>query len=145
MGHRVLFLCSGNYYRSRFAEILFNHLARQNELDWSADSRGIMARWSNNPGPLSDATKHGLKTRGIPLGELRYPLQLDETDLQQADHVIALYENEHRPMIVKEYSNWENDVVYWDVPDLDEWGADEALIRIEEHVQALIRTLQQSR
>ena len=28
VAHGVLFLCTGNYYRSRFAEILFNHAAQ---------------------------------------------------------------------------------------------------------------------
>ena len=37
----VLFLCTGNYYRSRFAEMLFNHLAVESQLNWKADSRGI--------------------------------------------------------------------------------------------------------
>ena len=38
---RVLFLCTGNYYRSRFAEALFNSLAKRAELNWTADSRGL--------------------------------------------------------------------------------------------------------
>ena len=38
---QVLFLCTGNYYRSRFAEIFFNHLASQTSLPWHADSSGL--------------------------------------------------------------------------------------------------------
>jgi hypothetical protein len=38
---KLLFLCIANYYRSRFAEMLFNHLAVQCQLNWVADSRGI--------------------------------------------------------------------------------------------------------
>ena len=45
----VLFLCTGNYYRSRFAEILFNWHATQQELNWRADSRGL-ALFSDNLG-----------------------------------------------------------------------------------------------
>lgn len=37
----VLFLCTGNYYRSRFAEYLFNHLAEQQTLEWRAESLGF--------------------------------------------------------------------------------------------------------
>lgn len=40
----VLFLCTGNYYRSRFAEIYFNALAAQRGSPWRADSR-VAAVW----------------------------------------------------------------------------------------------------
>ena len=38
---RLLFLCTGNYYRSRFAEILFNSVAGKMGLSWKASSRGL--------------------------------------------------------------------------------------------------------
>ncbi|WP_259235282.1 arsenate reductase/protein-tyrosine-phosphatase family protein [Bradyrhizobium elkanii] len=51
---RVLFLCTGNYYRSRYAEELFNHLARAEQLAWRASSRGAAERGSpDNVGPMS--------------------------------------------------------------------------------------------
>jgi protein-tyrosine-phosphatase len=37
----VLFLCTGNYYRSRFAEELFNYEAERASLPWIAQSRGL--------------------------------------------------------------------------------------------------------
>ncbi len=37
----VLFLCTGNYYRSRFAEILFNSVAGNMGLPWQASSKGL--------------------------------------------------------------------------------------------------------
>ena len=37
----VLFLCTGNYYRSRFAEVLFNSVAGKLGLPWRASSRGL--------------------------------------------------------------------------------------------------------
>ena len=55
--HVVLFLCTGNYYRSRFAEVLFNHLARERGLRWRAESRGLdLAIGVNNVGPISPHT-----------------------------------------------------------------------------------------
>src|SRR6266446_4485609 len=50
--HTVLFLCTGNFYRSRFAEIYFNWLAPREKLLWRADSRGL-ALDPTNFGPLS--------------------------------------------------------------------------------------------
>ena len=53
----MLFLCTGNYYRSRFAELLFNHLAKQRGLDWQATSRGLaLERGANNVGSISQHT-----------------------------------------------------------------------------------------
>ena len=37
----LLFVCTGNYYRSRTAEELFNFLATHRTLSWRADSRGL--------------------------------------------------------------------------------------------------------
>src|SRR4051812_12382323 len=50
----VLFLCTGNYYRSRFAEVVFNTLAGRAGLPWRAESRGLALELGvNNVGPLS--------------------------------------------------------------------------------------------
>ena len=77
----VLFLCSGNYYRSRFAEHFFNYHAKNDGLRWRADSRGIVGR-HNNPGPISRYAVERLDELGIPLnGSLRYPRQLTKADL----------------------------------------------------------------
>jgi protein-tyrosine phosphatase len=37
----VLFLCTGNYYPSRFAEELFNDGAAHSGPDWQAQSRAL--------------------------------------------------------------------------------------------------------
>src|SRR5256885_17038856 len=50
----VLFLCTGNYYRSRFAEILFNSVAGKMGLPWQAASRGLaLEPGVNNVGPMA--------------------------------------------------------------------------------------------
>ena len=50
----VLFLCTGNYYRSRFAEVLFNSVAVKMGLPWRASSRGLaLERGVNHVGPMA--------------------------------------------------------------------------------------------
>ena len=50
----VLFLCTGNYHASRFAEILFNTVAGKMGLAWRASSRGLAPeRGLNNVGPIT--------------------------------------------------------------------------------------------
>jgi Low molecular weight phosphotyrosine protein phosphatase len=47
----ILFLCTGNSYRSRFAEVLFNSVAGKMGLPWQASSRGLaLERGVNNVG-----------------------------------------------------------------------------------------------
>src|SRR4051812_22380778 len=78
MKQRVLFLCTGNYYRSRFAEIYFNWLARQQDIGWSADSRGL-ALDGCNYGPISRHTLNCLTERGINSDSYdRFPLPATE-------------------------------------------------------------------
>src|SRR5947209_7304175 len=98
---RILFLCTGNYYRSRFAEMLFNHLARAEGLAWQATSRGLaLERGAGNMGPMSMTALIRLRQLGIPIeADLRLPRHLSEDELADADLVIALKEAEHRPLL----------------------------------------------
>ena len=62
---QVLFLCSANYYRSRFAEHLFNWLAPKRKVRWRADSRVLeWDRWGD-VGAMSSHTEEALKEREI--------------------------------------------------------------------------------
>ena len=139
----VLFLCTGNYYRSRFAEILFNHLAQQRGLNWRATSRGIardFGAW--NVGPISPHTCQALATREIALPDpLRDPMHCFAEDLSAADQVIALKEAEHRPMLAQNFAGWEDRVEYWHVHDVDQAHPDVALVEIENEVCSLIEKL----
>lgn len=147
MAKRVLFLCTGNYYRSRFAEILFNALACQSELDWSADSRGLAIELVPlNGGALSPVARQGLAERGIALAEPpRPPRALREDDLRRAQRVIALNRTEHHPYLKKQFPAWADRVEYWHVSDLDRAPAEQALGEIEQHVHALIGYLRVAR
>src|SRR5262249_39328221 len=98
MKHRVLFLCTGNYYRSRFAEILFNHLAKDVAPGWSAFSRALAIELgTRNEGPISAHTRKACADRAIELAEpIRFPLSATVEDFRRAARVIALKEAEHR-------------------------------------------------
>ena len=83
----ILFLCTGNYYRSRFAEELFNHHAERVGLDWVAQSRGLaLERGAHNVGPISPFALHALKEMVItPRGADRFPRQCTVDDLAAAE------------------------------------------------------------
>jgi translation initiation factor 1 len=142
----LLFLCTGNYYRSRFAEILFNSVARKMNLPWVAGSRGLaLERGVNNVGPMAQAAIDALESMGIgpadfvcssafrrsfPLGEeppkggttneqfVRFPIQVTALELEQADRVIALKEAEHRPLLRERYPAQAEKVECWHIDDV---------------------------
>jgi protein-tyrosine phosphatase len=140
----VLFLCTGNYYRSRFAELLFNSSARQECLEWRATSRGVALELGvQNVGPISPHVFSGLCARGVALeyATLRSPLPLALDDLLSADRVVALKRAEHLPIITQKFPQWASRIEYWHVDDLDLTTPDEALRKIEHNVTTLIRCL----
>jgi len=135
----VLFICSGNYYRSRFAEAIFNFIANQRKLDWRAVSRGLATHLVFGAGDLSIYTRHTLVARGIPLNHTsERPTQLVEEDFRRADRSIALKEAEHRSMMREKFPAWENHVEYWHIHDLDGAAPDAALPELERLVMGVI-------
>lgn len=139
----VLFLCTGNYYRSRFAEYYFQHLATESGLDWAADSRGL-ALDPFNPGPISVHTREECVRLGVVVDAERYPQDAAECDFTRATLVIAVKEQEHRPLMRRRFPHWENRIEYWAVHDLDVEPARMALPVLKRQVEELIERLKQT-
>lgn len=140
---KLLFLCTANYYRSRFAEMLFNHLAAERQLNWIADSRGIATiLGADNTDVISEHTLHRLRGHGVGVQtNHRSPIQVEPQDFERADLVIALDEQEHRPYMRRWFPDWADRIEYWQVGDLHITTADEALSLAEHEVGALVKRL----
>jgi protein-tyrosine phosphatase len=137
----VLFLCSGNYYRSRYAEILFNWTAQEKGLTWKADSRGLDPNM-RNPGFMSRDTMAALRELGIPFDDyLRLPLLVKEEDFRSAHHVVAVKQAEHQPMIERKFPTWLDRVEFWHIHDLDCWEPEEAIPNLNREVAGLVERL----
>ncbi len=139
----VLFLCTGNYYRSRFAEELFNHHAERDALDWVATSRGLaLERGINNVGPISPFTVHALQELAITARAAdRLPQQCTADDLIAADLVIAVKEDEHRPLMRERFADWEHRLDYWSIHDVEDAAPADALKLLAEEVRTLLSRL----
>lgn len=141
--NKILFLCTGNYYRSRFAQHLFNALANNKGLNWQAESRGLaIERGFNNVGAISTHAIKGLRERGLSVpADERLPLQVTDADFAIANKVIALDEEEHRPIMLERFPQWIEKVEYWIVHDLDKIAPVIALRQIEHNLIQLIDLL----
>ena len=141
MTKKLLFICTGNYYRSRFAEAVFNHKAEEIGLPWKAFSRGLAIHYVPE-GDLSEHTAAALEARNIHFrhtGPIR--VQISEQDLRAADLVIALKDAEHRPMVRELFPAWEEKIVFWDVSDMPHIWPEEALPVIQQRVEELVLEL----
>jgi predicted translation initiation factor SUI1 len=135
----VLFLCTGNYYRSRFAEVLFNHLAAKMGAPWEASSRALaLERGSRNIGPMAGTALAALKTLGVAAPEAcaRLPQQACADDFTHAHLVVALKQIEHLPLLQERFPPWAEKVEYWHIDD-----APEALALLEREVMDLLARL----
>jgi len=136
----VLFICTGNYYRSRYAEAVFNHLAERRQIPWQAVSRGLAIHAVD--GDISPHTETAMAREGISrgmTGATRTPLTTG--DLERAHRTIALKETEHRPMMEILFPEWSHRIEYWQVDDLDAAGPDTALPCIRREVTGLVEAL----
>src|ERR1700757_1758513 len=116
----ALFLCTGNYYRSRYAEILFNSVAGKMSLPWKASSRGLaLERGVNNVGPMEVSAVQALEARGLrAVAELgRFPIQATVAAFEAAHWIVALKGAEHLPLLQERFPGWAERVEFWHVDD----------------------------
>jgi predicted translation initiation factor SUI1 len=141
MGKRknILFLCTGNYYRSRFAEVLFVSVVKKMGLPWDASSRALaIERGVNNIGPMATAAIKALETMGVRDAERcsRLPCQVTLDELAGADVIIALKHAEHLPLLQERFPAFAEKVEFWHVDD-----APDALPIIESKINDLLARL----
>ncbi|MCB0537621.1 MAG: low molecular weight phosphatase family protein, partial [Bacteroidetes bacterium] len=105
--NKILFVCTGNYYRSRFAEIYFNVQSEKRNLDWNAFSKGFDISNNSNIGLISNHVICELQELKISLpNDLTFPKILTENDLMQAKKIIAMNLSEHKPFVLKQFPTW---------------------------------------
>jgi protein-tyrosine phosphatase len=127
--NRVLFVCTGNYYRSRVAEALFRHYSTSAGLAWEPFSRGLTVTGALRG--LAKEARDFLELLGIPAPP-RNPLPLLVDELITTGHVVLLNRVEHEPVIEREFRAVyrrlleKNAVTFWNVFDLapkkSPWG-----------------------
>ncbi len=85
-----------------------------------------------------------LHSQQIQVAPFRMPMAVEPCDLLWADRIIALFEEEHRPIVEAQYSQWTNRVEYWNVPDFHESNWGKALTKLEANVSELVSVIRSS-
>lgn len=142
---RLLFLCTGNYYRSRFAEEYFNQLAAEHNLTWRAESRGLAEHLDQIAGNLGPVSVHALRYLSLyriePLGLRRYPQSVAAADFDRFDRIVALNRREHEPMLRARFPAIAPEVEYFDVEDVEVERPAVAMPRLVHHIDRLMARL----
>ena len=135
----VIFICTGNYYRSRFCEIYYNHLTKGNALP--ADSKGLWAYRKINDGMISPHTLKFLNDISLPAGKMKFPEQMEARHFQSGIKIIAMDETEHRSMMQKDFPEFSDQIQYWQVHDIDFTDPSEAMPALKKKVELLVKEL----
>jgi protein-tyrosine phosphatase len=137
----AIFVCTANFFRSRFSEYLFTFLAQKRGLPWRATSRGLNTRIVDGEGPISEFAAYRLAAMGVPFDGERFPIQLSGADLENANLIVAVKKAEHHPMMLDQFPVWADRIQYWHVDDIDCATADDALSLCESCVKSLVDQL----
>ncbi len=139
----ILFVCTGNYYRSRLAELYFNQLAQKHKLPWKALSVGTEADQGHNEGPISIHTIEACAEFNIPLAKpYRFPEQIAKGHLTEASTIILLNEEEHLPYLQSKFPDHINsNITSWKILDIDYEKPETAIQALMIKVDDLVETL----
>lgn len=150
------FVCTGNLYRSKYAEACFNYLCiKNNKTHIRAFSRGLRVQPTEKyehgesftfPIRLAIPSYERIKNRKIPFCLIGATNQmLDNYDCASSEKIILMNKDEHMPWMKKKHSKYLDKVECLEIGDKNylpengydgpEWEIDDALDAIEIFVE----------
>ncbi len=131
---KVLFVCSGNAYRSPVAEALLKKLRPEVEVDSAGTAPAI---------PISEAAKNFLTRENARNYLKRAPESLDGKELDSYDLIVAM-EPKHREAVLGRCFRCAGKVVVWNIDDpyfLPQGYAEKIFNQIKDRVAELADSL----
>ena len=140
---KLLFVCSGNYYRSRFAEAYFNYLSEMFNLNVTSESRGLAIHFADElaekHGEISKDTRERCNSLDIPKRYWEKNREsLRSEDFDNFDEIICLDLEEHTPMIKEQFPDRVYSVNYLNVKDVFDWEPKKTLDTISDLIQEMV-------
>ena len=107
IGLKVLFVCSGNAYRSPVAEALLNKLRPDINVDSAGTDPAI---------PISPEAKEYLARENAEQYLKKFPKGLDSKQLGEYDLIVAM-EPTHKDLVLTKCPKCADKIVVWDIDD----------------------------
>lgn len=132
---KVLFVCSGNAYRSPLAEALL----RKIRPNWVVDSAGMRRAI-----PIAEEVKEFLKAENAEKFLKPAPETLSSKRLMDYDLIVAM-ENIHKEYVLSLCPQCKNKIVVWNIPDPYFMNNKEAMWKIFEQIKKKVMELADQR
>tara|TARA_B100001027_G_scaffold179354_1_gene130727 strand:- start:230 stop:673 length:444 start_codon:yes stop_codon:yes gene_type:complete len=139
--HNILFVCTANIFRSRFAEEVFNFLALEERIPAKAFSAGLKVgeyhvRKIHRPA-LEQLEKLNIK----PKRPNELSVHIDEVELTKYDQLICMDEAEHKSMVLSNSKLKKFNFEYWYIIDEPKVQSDVSLPICYSKVKKLVDDL----
>lgn len=131
---KILFVCSGNAYRSPLAEAILKKLRP----DLEVDSAGLHVAI-----PISREVKNYLKKLDAEQNLKKFSESLDEKNLRDYNLIVAM-EPRHKHAVLRKCPACENRIIVWNISDPyfeEQEEAERIYIEIENKVEELAKSL----
>lgn len=133
---KILFICTGNAYRSPLAEALLKKLRP----DLTVESAGLHVAI-----PIPKQVKDYLMEHNAADFLKSYPESIEEKELRTFDLIVAM-ESKHKQAVLRNCPDCEKRIVVWNIKDpyWEEEEAERIFVQIENKVKELAESLSKS-
>ena len=121
----ILFVCTGNYYRSKFCENVWQYLLEKFNQEGKVSSSGLKPElallWKEAFGNVSPFTTKALNKIGVPLYDDSSLHLLTEYEVKSNDKIVFINRDEHMPLLSDlEISVPISKIIAWENEDVDQ-------------------------
>ena len=139
--NNILFVCTGNIFRSRFAEEVFNHLCKINGVDATAFSAGLQVGRYKQRKIYWPAMSELERLKIEPLRSNEDSVHINDIDVSIYYQIICMDEEEHKPMVRSNELLSGFTFQYWNIVDMPKVSSDISLPKCYKKVESLIDQL----
>jgi len=115
---KVLFVCTANIHRSRFAEEVFNFFCTKHNKDYHAFSAGLRVGDYSYRKIYFPALENLKIFNIIPKRPNDLSKHIKDVNLENYDKIICMDEDEHKPMVNSDPKLSNYNFEYWNITDM---------------------------